>query len=97
VDFLLVENVQDFYRVIFSSIGPAFVGQETKKYLLQEIKDRIERYPDLSDPAIPIPLKAHFIYGAMLHTIIWWLEDTSRYSAEEMADKVYQLLVSQPV
>lgn len=94
-DFLLAQENRDFYRVIFSGSSPATVYDETKHSLVADMEDRIQRYPELSPPGLPPHLAAHYIFGAITQSIVWWLEDEKDLSPQQMAEMIFQFLTRQ--
>ena len=94
VDFLLADQNKDFYRIIFNRLGPMSIIEQIKRHLIVDIKKRIRNNSELADDNIPPFLKANFYFGAMIQSIIWWLEEPNPYTPQQMADAVYQLMIS---
>lgn len=94
VDFLLADQNKDFYRIIFNRSGPMSIIEQIKKHLIVDIEKRIRNNSELADDNIPPFLKANFYFGAMIQSIIWWLEEPNPYTPQQMADAVYQLMIS---
>ena len=94
VDFLLADQNKDFYRIIFNRLGPVSIIEQIKKHLIVDIEKRIRNNSELADDNIPPFLKANFYFGAMIQSIIWWLEEPNPYTPQQMADAVYQLMIS---
>ncbi len=94
VDFLLADQNKDFYRTIFNRLGPVSIIEQIKKHLIVDIEKRIRNNSELADDNIPPFLKANFYFGAMIQSIIWWLEEPNPYTPQQMADAVYQLMIS---
>jgi AcrR family transcriptional regulator len=94
VDFLLADQNKDFYRIIFNRLGPMSIIEQIKKHLIVDIEKRIRNNSELADDNIPPFLKANFYFGAMVQSIIWWLEEPNPYTPQQMADAVYQLMIS---
>ncbi len=94
VDFLLADQNKDFYRIIFNRLGPMSIIEQIKKHLIVDIEKRIRNSSELADDNIPPFLKANFYFGAMIQSIIWWLEEPNPYTPQQMADAVYQLMIS---
>lgn len=94
VDFLLADQNKDFYRIIFNRLGPMSIIEQIKKHLIVDIEKRIRNNSELADDNIPPFLKANFYFGAMIQSIIWWLEEPNPYTPQQMADAVYQLMIS---
>ena len=94
VDFLLADQNKDFYKIIFNRLGPMSIIEQIKKHLIVDIEKRIRNNSELADDNIPPFLKANFYFGAMIQSIIWWLEEPNPYTPQQMADAVYQLMIS---
>ena len=94
-DFLLAQENRAFYQVIFSGSSPATIYDETKHSLVADMENRIQRYPNLSPPNLPPHLSAHYIFGAITQSIVWWLEEEKDISPQEMAEMIYQFLTRQ--
>jgi AcrR family transcriptional regulator len=94
VDFLLADQNKDFYRIIFNRLGPMSIIEQIKKHLIVDIEKRISNNSELADDNIPPFLKANFYFGAMIQSIVWWLEEPNPYTPQQMADAVYKLMIS---
>lgn len=51
-----------------------------------------EEIPTGKQPAVPIPVTAHFVAGSFVTILRWWLDNKMPYSPEEM-DQIVQTLL----
>lgn len=86
-DFAHVQQHADFYRIMFSEKGSAAFMARVRRYLAQFIQERLLEplLPPGTQPRIPLGIVAHFITGAQLGLLAWWVEQDMPYSAEAMA------------
>jgi AcrR family transcriptional regulator len=86
-DFEHVAQYADFYRVMISDHGSAAFVARIQHYLAHFIQRRIldplleagQEYP------IPIDFVAHYMAGAEIGIIRWWLETGMKQTPQEMA------------
>jgi AcrR family transcriptional regulator len=45
---------------------------------------------------LPPAFMAHFMGGALLQTLAWWLRDPADYSPEQMADMFFEMIYGEP-
>lgn len=87
----VLEN-RDLYRAtLLSQQGTGAIANGIREYLALSMQERIE--PVLSKEKLPFPMEAltHYLAGAMISLMSWWLRQDSPYTAEQMADIFYQL------
>ncbi|HRE48669.1 MAG TPA: TetR/AcrR family transcriptional regulator [Aggregatilineales bacterium] len=88
-DFQHVAQHADFYRVILSEKGVASFVVQVRRYLATVfeqlfIRDIVSEDEQIT-PRMPMEFIAHFIAGAEIGVISWWLESGMKYSPEVMA------------
>jgi AcrR family transcriptional regulator len=93
VPFQHAEEHRDIYRVILlSEQGTVAVLNGIRDYLAESIQERIEAVQGTAGTTrVPIEVVAHYLAGALLSMIGWWLRQERPYSAEAMADLFQQL------
>jgi hypothetical protein len=88
---------RDFYRTMLGKSGvPAFAAR-MREYLATVTKERLSKLRSLFPEAVPIlddVFIANFVAGALMSTIIWWLENKLPHSPEYMADRFGWLSVA---
>ncbi|MBL8156116.1 MAG: TetR/AcrR family transcriptional regulator [Anaerolineae bacterium] len=93
VPFQHADEYRDIYRVILlSQQGTAAVLNGIRDYLAESIQERIEAARGTAGtPRVPVEVVAHYLAGALLSMIGWWLRQEMAYSAEAMADLFREL------
>lgn len=93
VPFQHADEHRDIYRVILlSEQGTAAVLNGIRDYLAVSIQERIDAARGTAGtPRVPVEVVAHYLAGALLSMIGWWLRQETPYSAEAMADLFQQL------
>jgi AcrR family transcriptional regulator len=69
---------RDLYRVMLG-------GQRIQEYLTKDFIDDNRRYGIYAHEAVPMPIFAQIITGALFSLLLWWLENPNEYSPEDMA------------
>ncbi len=94
VPFQHAFQYRDLYRAtLLSQQGTAAILNGIRDYLAMSIRERIEAVASDEQASIPIEMVAHFLAGAMLSLISWWLDKDTPYTAEQMADMFRELAV----
>lgn len=92
-DFRHVAENAAFYRVLLSENGVASFVVLVRKYLASlmsaELGDMVKRVG--SKTKVPPEMLGHFIAGAEIGMISWWLENEMPYPPEQMARIMYYL------
>lgn len=92
----LFEHVQE-NRHLFKGIerGHALelFSEKAQEYWSQQVASRLQAHMvEGQQPAVPIPVMAHYVSGILLMMLRWWLENKMPYTPEEM-DEILQKLV----
>jgi AcrR family transcriptional regulator len=82
----------DFYRVMLGKKGdPAFCAAGFRPYIEQGIRRMLPNEQSVVDPSRPpIDLSVSYVLHAGVGTILWWLENEQRCSAEQLAGWLYE-------
>ncbi len=84
-DFQHVADHAEFYKVILSEKGVASFVVRVRKYLARVFTEHILEMGVGSAPRFPLEAVGHFLAGAEIGLISWWLENGKKQSPEEMA------------
>ncbi len=92
--FRHVDKNRDLYRLSFSKRGSATLTRRLQELLAAILLTDLQRLPVLRDPTSDVPMEivAQMMTGLITHMIIWWLDTSSDYTAEQMAGMLYQTL-----
>ena len=84
---------KEFYLTMLTIYHNRTFNKMLNTYLVQRALYRLQG-GSLNDrkPKIPYSIIAHFSIGAVCDPLIWWLENNTPYTPEEMADYVASLL-----
>ncbi|MFN8373430.1 MAG: TetR/AcrR family transcriptional regulator [Anaerolineae bacterium] len=92
------ENVQRHSQIhaLIKNANSAFLRERISQYLLNvhERNLRAGRYSAHID--LPPDFQAAFASGATLSVVEWWMNDTQKYSAYEVARMFYRMVYRQP-
>lgn len=90
--FSHVEEHADIYRLLLSSKGSLGVTNRARDFLVQETIRDMENFGIFRDIGQPPEITAQIVIGMLFSLILWWLETTREYNAEEMAAILYKTL-----
>jgi len=76
---------RDLYRVMLGGQGSSVLTQRIQEYLTKDFIDDNRRYGIYAHEAVPMPIFAQIITGALFSLLLWWLENPNEYSPEDMA------------
>ena len=82
---------QQFYRLMLSGEGIGRFQKLVKDYIAEAAAGKMGNSPPTSQRlAVPLEMHAHFMAGATLSLLGWWLENSMPFSPHQMA----QFLIS---
>jgi len=81
---------RDLYRVILSGQGAGPVARRIREYLADVIQSQLTEWADKNKDA-PFEIVAHYMAGALITLIAWWLENDMPHSAEYMSQIFFRL------
>ncbi len=89
-----LEN-SDLFRVMMRGHGPFSTTLRMQELIAEFIQEKTsERLGSQNmKPQIPMDILANFFAGALITSILWWLENDTGYTAEEMAHYYKKLVV----
>jgi AcrR family transcriptional regulator len=76
----------DLYRALARSKGAQLFIDYTREYVAREIRTRFQAEHPGETPAIPIEVIANYSASVKINMILWWLEQGTTYTPQEMAD-----------
>jgi AcrR family transcriptional regulator len=92
--FCHAEKNRDLYRVMFGGQGSATLTARVQDHLanafLFDIRNTLET-PEINYN-IPHEVEAQMLAGLIGRLLFWWLETSSHYTCEQMADMTYKVL-----
>lgn len=78
------------HQVLFKRNRENVILEEIKAVLYARVEEQLEQLANTaSEPAVPIPILAHFMSGGLWSLINWWHENDFPYTPEEM-DEFFQ-------
>lgn len=88
-----VAQHQHFYKLMLCGEGIGRFQKLIKEYIAEQVSTNVRAWPPANQPlAVPLAMHAHFVAGAFLGLLAWWLENGMPLSPHHMAQ--YLLLVS---
>lgn len=87
-----VDANSSLYRIVLNGQGGAAVSRRIRESLAGLVLQTLNSLPR-EQIAIPPDVLAQFIAGAEWALVTWWLEQDKPYSAEQMAQFAYQLVL----
>jgi AcrR family transcriptional regulator len=92
ITFRHVEAHHQLYKTILTSQGAASIARHVRAYLAGLILRALEE-TGVDDTPVPPEVIAHYLAGAEVALITWWLENDRPYAAETMAAMAHRLSV----
>jgi AcrR family transcriptional regulator len=85
--FKFAEANYDFYRIMVIGKGAATASRQLHQIVAANIQQALENEIALTnaEPILPVTFMADHFAGALISTILWWLDTGMPYTAEEMA------------
>ncbi len=92
--FQHVADNQQFYRIMLGSQGSSLLTHRIQELLAADIIQHLQSRSDilLSDFDLPIEVVAQVLTGAIIRTVLWWVEVPNPYTTEQMAGMLYKAL-----
>jgi AcrR family transcriptional regulator len=97
-DFEHVARHGDFYRVMLGSKGSAGFYARIHGLVADAMREELHhwcfpREAKPGEPRIPLEFMAHYVAGAEISIMLWWLENGMPYPPEQMARMMHDLSV----
>lgn len=81
-----VAEHQQFYKLMLCGEGNSRFQKRIKDYVVEVAETRLREAPPANQkPAMPLAMHAHFLAGAVLSLLAWWLENDMPLSPHQMA------------
>lgn len=88
-----VQQNQQLFKGMVRGRGLELFFEKGQDYWSQKIAAELQALlPDGQQPAVPVPVTAHFVAGSFVMLLRWWLDNKMPYSPDEM-DQIVQRLV----
>ena len=81
-----LEAEEQFYRVLFSSLGTQTVVKRLTRYISERMSNQLAVMPIPMNPDIPLDIVSNHLASAQIGLGIWWLEQNKPYPAEQMTE-----------
>src|SRR5579884_4303335 len=77
---------QQFYRLLLCGDGVARFQKLIKEYIVDVVLANVRTLPPADQHlSVPLIVHAHFIAGAAISVLAWWLENGMPFSPHQMA------------
>ena len=77
---------QHFYKLMVCGEGIGRFQKLLKEYIAEVVSAKVGELPPANQPfAIPLDMHAHFVSGATLSLLSWWLEHDMPFTPHQMA------------
>jgi len=77
---------QRFYKLMVCGEGIGRFQKLVKEYIAEMVSTKVHELPHAHQQfAVPIDMHAHFVSGAALSLLAWWLENDTPFSPHQMA------------
>jgi AcrR family transcriptional regulator len=77
---------QHFYKLMVCGEGIGHFQKLVKEYIADMVSAKVRELPPANQhPPVPPAMHAHFIAGAALSLLAWWLENDMPFSPHQMA------------
>lgn len=94
-EFRHVAEYADFYRVMFSERGSQAFTHRLHNFFAEQVQHFLaKRLPEDHETTLPLPMIAHFMAGALIGVMQWWLENDMPHNAEEIAYMADQFMLN---
>ncbi len=85
---------QRLFKGVVRGHGLELFFEKGQEYWSQKVADRLQaRLPAGETPAVPIPVMAQFVSGALVTMLRWWLDHKTPYSPKEMDEMLHRLVM----
>jgi AcrR family transcriptional regulator len=92
--FHYADKNRDLFRVSFSKRGSAVLAGRVRDLVAAIFLYDLQNLSALHDPSsnVPSEIVAQIMAAVVTRMISWWLDTSNDYTAEQMADMLYQVL-----
>ena len=92
LDFQLLDQNRDLYRIVLGDKGPEGVRQRAKELMIADIEQGIQEGHIFQGLDLPPAFVARFVTGALHQLFQWWLESPDERTPEQMVDMIFRIL-----
>lgn len=83
---------RELYRLMMGSKGSSLLTDRIANALAGFIQESVEKGEYLEQVPFPAEITAQYVVGALMRSVLWWLETENPYTPKEMADMLYTLV-----
>lgn len=94
LDFQLLDQNRDLYKIVLGDVGPKRVRKRVKEMTISDIEKSIREGRFYQTLDLPPTIIAQFVAGALHQLFQWWLETPNDYTPEQMVDMIFLMLDS---
>ena len=77
---------QHFYKLMLCGEGIDHFQKLVKEYIAEVVSAKVRELPPANEhPTVPLAMHSHFVAGAALSLLAWWLENDMPFSPHQMA------------
>ncbi len=81
---------QQFYKLMVCGEGIGRFQKLVKEYIAEVVSTKVHELPATNQQfAVPIDMHAHFVSGAALSLLAWWLEHDMPFTPHQMAQYLF--------
>lgn len=89
--FREVHASRALFLEVFGSKGSGRLSQRYQDYMAQVYEDNITNHVYSPNIDLPPAFMAHFMAGALVRTLIWWMETEPHHSPEHVAELTFRI------
>ncbi len=86
-----IQSVSEFYRIMLGSNGHPLVSDCLRRKIESRIRSQIAKDATQDSKSILLEMRLRYISGAGIGAILWWVENKTPYSPEQLAIWISQL------
>ena len=82
---------RDLYRVMLKARSAGIIAEHLREYLAQRIRQQIEYVVPIDRLSVPFEVLCQHMASSLFGLLVWWLENDTPYTAEQMAQMYHRL------
>lgn len=82
---------RDLYRVMLKARNAGIIAEHMREYLAERIRRQIDPIVSPEVLKVPIEILCQHMASSLFGLLVWWLENDTSYTAEEMAQMYHNL------
>ena len=91
--FRHIQNNRHLHEALVWGGGIELLVTRVHVYLREQIEVQLASHLPAHEPAVPLPIVADYLTGALMTLLKWWLDNKMPYSPERMAEIFEQLVM----